>query len=52
MTGSQFVDLGLSSQHITDILSTFTLKSRLVWMINIMMLQCLKAEGGEPVEKA
>jgi len=29
----------------------FTLKSRLVWMINIMM-QCLKAEGGEPVEEA
>lgn len=52
VTGSQFVDLGLSSQHVTDILSTLTLKSRLVWMINIMMLQCLKVEGGEPVEKA
>lgn len=51
VTGSQFVGLGLSSQHITDILSTFTLKSRLVWMIN-MMLQCLKVEGDEPVEKA
>lgn len=52
MTGSQFVDLILLSRHITDILSALTLKSRLVWMINIMMLQCLKAEGGEPVEKA
>ena len=52
MTGSLFVDLGLLPWHITDTLSAFTLNSRLVWMINIMMLQCLKAEGGEPVEEA
>jgi len=52
VTGSQFVDLGLLPRHITDTVFAFTLKSRLVWMINIIMLQCLKAEGGEPVEEA
>ena len=52
VTRSRFADLGLLSQHNTDILFAFTLKSMLVWMVNIRVLRYLKAEGGEPVERA
>lgn len=51
-TVSSFADLGLLSQRSTHLPFPFSLKNMQMWMINIMVLQGLKAEGGEPVERA
>lgn len=50
--GLMLADLRLLSQCSISILFPCILRSILEWMMSLMVLQYLKAEGGEPVEKA